>query len=114
MLRVLASGVLVRDPQSRTGANGRAYATGLLRVPSEDAEAMLLSIVCFSDSAVAALLALATGDACAVAGRAKISEWTNKEGAQKHGLSVVADQMLTMYSIEKRRRQTRQSEEAPV
>lgn len=110
MLNVLASGTLVRDPQSRTSANGKAYATALMRVPSEDAEAMLVSIVVFSDSAGAALLALAKGDSLAVAGRASLRTW-EKDGEQRHGLSIVADRVMTVYEHDKRRRQARSEPE---
>ena len=43
----------------------------------------------FAADAVQALLALSKGDACAIAGRAKLSTW-EKSGEEKHGLSVVA------------------------
>ncbi len=112
MLAILASGTLVSDPVSRTSATGKA-STASLRVPAEDAEAMLVSIIAFHADAVAALLALQRGDSCAIAGRAKLTSWT-KDGEEKHGLSVVADQVLTIYQIEKRRKRAaaREAEEA--
>lgn len=110
MLNVLASGTLVRDPQERTSANGKPYCTALLRVPCEDAEALLVSVIAFNADAVQALLALAKGDALAVAGRAKLNSW-QRDGEQKHGLDVVADQVLTAYQVDKRRRASRPAEE---
>ncbi len=109
MLSVLASGTLAADPKARTSASGKAFATALLRVPSEDAEAMLASVITFDSGAVAALLALSKGDALAIAGRAKLSEWT-KDGEQKHGLSVIADKVLTVYQAGKLREQARGAE----
>lgn len=103
MLSVLCSGTLTADPKSRTSAKGKDYATASLRVPAEDAEAMLVSVIVFNADAVAALLALTKGDACAIAGRAKLTSW-ERDGEEKHGLSVVADQVLTIYQIEKRRK----------
>ncbi len=35
MLSILVSGKLVRDPQQRTGKNGKPYATALVAVPVE-------------------------------------------------------------------------------
>jgi single-stranded DNA-binding protein len=58
---------------------------------------------------VAALLALSKGDSCAIAGRGKLSEWT-KDGEQKHGLSVIADKVLTVYQAGKLRGQARDAE----
>lgn len=109
MLNVLAQGVLVSDPRERTTAAGKPYATGLLRVPAEDADAMLVSIIAFASDSVAALLALSKGDSCAVAGRAKLSTW-EKDGEQKHGLSVVADRVLTVYAAGKARKAARDQE----
>ena len=65
---------------------------------------MLVSAIAFAPDAVAALLALTKGDAIAIAGRAKLTSW-EKNGEEKHGLSVVVDKVLTVYQIEKKRRQ---------
>lgn len=103
MLNILATGTLVTDPKRRTSAGGKDFATASMRVPADGSEAMLVSIIAFNTNAVTALLALAKGDACVVAGRAKLTSW-EKDGAQHHGLSVTADQVLSMYQIEKRRK----------
>lgn len=113
MLSVLCSSSLVSDPRQRTTAAGKAYATASMRVPAEDAEAMLVSIIAFAADAVTGLLALSKGDALAIAGRGKLSSWTGQDGAEKHGLSVVADQVLTIYQIEKRRKRASAPEEGP-
>lgn len=106
MLSILASGTLVSNPRQRTTAAGKPYATASLRVPAEDSDAMLVSVIAFAADAVAALLALTKGDSVAIAGRAKLTSW-EKDGEQKNGLSVVADKVLTVYQIDKKRRQAR-------
>jgi len=105
MLSVLASGTLARDPQQRTSATGKPYCTALLRVPCDDAEALLASIIAFNQEAVQAIMALSRGDSVAVTGKGKLSNW-EKDGEQKYGLSVVAEKVLTPYQLDKRRRQT--------
>ena len=105
-MSVLCTGTLLSDPTARTSASGKAYATALLRVPSEDSEAMLVSVIAFDADAVAAILALAKGDACAIAGRGKLTSW-EKAGEEKHGLSVVADRVLTAYAAGKARKAAR-------
>ena len=110
MLSILATGTLVNDPKSRTSATGKLYATASLRVPAEDSDALLISCIAFNADAVAALLALSRGDSCAIAGRAKLSSWT-KDGEERHGLSVVADKVLTVYAAGKARKATREAEE---
>jgi single-stranded DNA-binding protein len=111
MLTVLASGTLVSDPRQRQGANARAYATAAMRVPSEESESMLLSIITFNDTAVAALLALKKGDGLAVTGRAKLTSW-EKNGEQRHGLSIVAEQIMTVYQHDMRRKRSQEQEKA--
>jgi single-stranded DNA-binding protein len=110
MLNVLAQGVLVSDPRERTSAAGKAFATGLLRVPAEDGEAALVSVIAFAPDAVAALLALAKGDSVAIAGRAKLTSWT-KDNQERHGVSVVADRVLTVYAAGKARKAARAEEQ---
>jgi single-strand DNA-binding protein len=113
MLTILASGTLVSDPRERTTAAGKPYCTTSLRIPCEDGEPVLISAIAFNADAVQALLALTKGDAVAIAGRAKFTSW-EKDGEGKHGLSVVADKVLTVYQIEKRRKQARDAEGAPA
>jgi single-stranded DNA-binding protein len=111
MLSILASGTLVADPVSRTSAAGKPYATCTMRVPCEDSDAVLVSIITFASDAVAALLALAKGDSCAIAGRAKLTAW-EKDGTEHHGLSVVADRVLSAYAAGKLRKASREAAEA--
>jgi len=111
MLSVLCSGSLVSDPRERTTTAGKPYVTASMRVPAEDAEAMLVSIIAFNADTVAAILALQRGDSVAVAGRGKLSSWT-KDGEEKHGLSVVADKVLTVYAAGKQRKVARELEDA--
>lgn len=110
MLSILASGTLVNDPVSRTSATGKTYATASLRVPAEDSDALLVSVIAFNADAVQALLALQRGDSCSIAGRGKLTSWT-KDGEEKHGLSVVADKVLTVYAAGKQRKAARETEE---
>ena len=62
-------------------------------------------LVAFSGDAVASILALSKGDSLSVTGRAKLTEWAGQDGVEKRGLSVVTDQVLIVYQIEKKRRQ---------
>ena len=110
MLNVLATGTLVSDPRERTTAAGKPYCTASLRVPAEDADALLASLIAFDAAAVSSLLALVKGDTCAVAGRAKLTTW-EKNGEQRHGLSVTVDRVLSVYSAGKARKAARNSEE---
>jgi single-stranded DNA-binding protein len=92
-LHVLATGALISNPQRRTSAGGNIFATGTIRAATEDG-AMLISVIAFNDLADE-LLRHQQGEAIAVAGRAKFTSWTAKDGAEKHGLSVVAEQIAS-------------------
>ena len=67
-------------------------------------------MIAFNADAVAGLLALQRGDSCAIAGRAKLTTW-EKDGEQRHGLSVTADRVLTAYAAGKTRKAARDLEE---
>lgn len=96
MLNVLLTGALVRDPQERQSSAAKTYATAAMRVPVEGDEAMVVSLIAFSEAATSALLALAKGDALAVSGRAKLTTW-DRNSEQRYGMSVVAERVMTVY-----------------
>jgi single-stranded DNA-binding protein len=102
MLSVLASGTLVSKPRQRIGNSGKPFATAQARIPSDGEASVLLSIIAFRDTAMQALLALDQGDAVALVGRGKLTCWQTN-GGERHGLSVVAEQVLSVYQLEKRR-----------
>ena len=80
MLSILANGTLIADPVERRSVNDKPHATCTMRVPCEDGEPMLVSVISFDADAMAALLALRRGDACAAG--AFSPEW---ERAAKRG-----------------------------
>lgn len=63
-----------------------------------------MSVVAFGETADA-LLGHAKGDSLAIAGRGALKTWTDKSGAERHGLSMVADRILTLYELGKCREQ---------
>jgi single-stranded DNA-binding protein len=73
-----------------------------MRCPTEE-DSILVSLVAFSDTARRGLSALTKGDALSVVGRAKLTSW-EKDGDTKFGISVIAEQVLSVYQLEKRRR----------
>ena len=92
----LVAGNLVADPLRRTGQRGD-FATGSVRAHTEGGEYMLVSAIAFGDAAEQ-LLAHRQGDALALSGRASLRSWTGKDGAEKHGLSLVAEQIASAAS----------------
>ena len=112
MLSILVSGKLVRDPQQRTGKNGKPFGTGLIAVPVKamsdgDEERVLVSVIAFGPAAEA-LAALANGDDVLCAGNGRLSSWT-KDGVECHGLAVTSYRVLTAYQ----RRKTQAAQQEP-
>jgi hypothetical protein len=89
-LHLLATGTLVADPVRRAGAAGD-FATALLRVATDEG-AILVSAIAFGE-ATETLLAHRASATLAIAGRAKLSSWTSRDGVDHHGLAITADQI---------------------
>ena len=85
-------GTLITDPRSRAGATG-PFTTAPVRVIDGD-EATMVSMISFGGNAER-LLDFSKGDAITVSGRTRLTNWTGRDGAEKHGISVVVDQIAT-------------------
>src|SRR5512144_2653749 len=94
MIHIFASGVLLSSPQSRTSSKGADYVTGALRSSDKQGDTVV-SLIAFSESAQAEWLSLQAGDGLAVAGVGKLASWTGKDGAERHGLSVMVEKIMT-------------------
>lgn len=101
-LDVLAQGKLVKQPEQRTAANGRPYALAQIAVATDEGD-VLANCIAFRAEAVDALLALDKGDACAVAGRGKVSTWTNRDGETRASLSITVEAVLSAYHVRRKR-----------
>jgi single-stranded DNA-binding protein len=100
MLHLLASGKLIADPQRREGAKG-SFSTAAIR-----AEDTVVSLIAFQDAA-ARLLELAKGDAIAVSGQARLTSWTGRHGTEKHGISLVAEQLISTKPLSRTAREAK-------
>ena len=95
MIRAMVSGTLYGVPQARTAASGKQYATAKLRADGKDGTSVWCSFIAFGDIADR-LLTLADGAALSISGRAEVNAWLDKAGEPKAGLSLVADEMVTL------------------
>jgi single-stranded DNA-binding protein len=103
MIDALIAGKLHGAPQQRTSKTGRTFTTAKLRVPSGE-DAVFCNVVCFEPDTQAVLLALAAGEAVALAGELRVTTWTDKSGTTRPNLDLVASRSLTQYHLTKRRR----------
>lgn len=113
MIDGLISGKLHGTAQERTSKNGKQFTTAKLKAATHEGESVFINVLAFNDAAQAALLALGDGDAMAVAGSLKPTTWTDREGQPRTGLDMIAANVLTAYSIDKRRRAVTQRQPSP-
>lgn len=112
MIDGLISGKLHSTATQRTSKAGKPFTTAKVIATTSKGDGLFVNVLAFSESAQAALLALGPGDAVAMAGSIEPTTWTDREGQPSPGLNMIAAQVLTAYSVDKRRRAvTRQ--EAP-
>jgi single-stranded DNA-binding protein len=98
----LISGTLAADPQQRTGSNGKPFTTAVIRVGDGD-DGFTASCIAFCDAA-SRLLDFSKGDAVSLSGRAKLSAWTGRDGAEHHGLSITLGQIIGLDTPKPQRR----------
>ena len=105
MIDALVSGKLIRDPQIKTSANGNQYVQFLMSVSNHgEADTQVISGIGFDESVVNKINLLKKGDSLAVVGSLKQTEWQDKATNEtKHGLSITANQSLSVYDIKKRK-----------
>ncbi len=103
----LLTGKLMNQPTQRTSKNGNPFTVCRIRVAGAGAgesDSLLANCIAFAEPAQAALLALAPGEAVAVAGSLKVGTWTTNDGTTKPSLDVTASAVLSTYAIAKRRK----------
>lgn len=104
MIDALLSGRLAAVPKPGTSRNGNAYATARVLVEAGAEERLHVSVIAFDATTVAALLALSTGDAVALAGELTPKVWTDKEGVTHPSADLKAHAVLTPYHVTRRRK----------
>lgn len=96
----LITGKLLADPEQRIGGSGKPFTTAKVIAATDD-ESAFVNVIAFG-SAAEQLVALRKGDTAALVGRSKPTAWL-KAGEPKAGLSLVADQVLSVYHVRRKR-----------
>ena len=94
-LRILASGVLYRDPEARVSATGKAYTVAKLRADAQDDASVWVSLIAFGSMADE-LAGLKAHDSVSVSGKGKLTVWLNKAGEPAAGLGLVVDSLTPL------------------
>jgi single-strand DNA-binding protein len=107
MLSALITGTLATDPKHGTSQTGTTWSSCVVRVPcgqnreTGDQESAFVQLACFGSHAEA-LARLGKGDSISAQGQLKPTVY-QKDGQERHGLSLTATAILTAYQIKKKR-----------
>lgn len=112
MLDALLSGRLIGSPQKRLAKSGQPFAGARVRVSLSDGNNLIVSVSAFEPEPMAALLVLAEGDAVSISGPLTLGTWTDNEGQARPSAAMLAHNVLTTYSVNKKRKA--QPEAMPV
>ncbi len=104
MIEALICGKLIRQPELKTGQNNSQYCNFLMAVHVGEPENIVVSGMAFGGLAER-VAKLEKGDALAVVGALKPTEWQDKAtGETRHGLGVTVAEVVTPYDIKKKRK----------
>lgn len=103
MIDALISGRLQADPVKRVARNGKPYTTVPMLCAQQDGAWQRINVTAFDVEAMAALLVLRARDSVAIAGPLTFATWTDDEGHTRQNINMMAQHVLTPYSVNKRR-----------
>ena len=112
MLDALLSGRLIGTPQKRLAKSGQPFAGARVRCSMHDGAVIVVSVTAFEPEPMAALLVMSEGDAVSITGPLTLGTWTDNEGLQRPSAAMLAHNVLTAYSVNKKRKA--QPEAMPV
>jgi single-stranded DNA-binding protein len=98
-IHAVVSGSLAHEPQQRSGSKA-PFTIATIRSDDE-----YVSVVAFGSNGER-LLEFAKGEPIAVSGRAKSTRWVGRDGVEKHGISLVVDQLISAKPRDTRKQAT--------
>lgn len=110
MIGALISGTLVADPVERTTREGKPFTTATLRVPAGE-DAIFIGVAAFDQAAAARLAQMRKGGNVSACGVLEQTRWTGKDGAERTGWRLTANEIMSAYSATKKRRAAEGGEE---
>ena len=102
MIDGLIAGKLAGKPTQRTGQSGKTFTTAKARVPAGES-AIFVSVICFSESAQTALLALDDGDSVALTGSLTPKAYADRNGEPCASLDLIAHAVISAYHVKRKR-----------
>ena len=96
------SGKFHGTPEERIGKNGAPFLVAKVLAFSSDGENIIVNVIAFQTATCKVLFHLEDGDSLALAGSLTPRVWTDKQGAARLSLDMVAHQVLSAYDIERK------------
>lgn len=94
MIDGLIAGRLMGAAESRVDRHGQPFAVARVKAGATEGENILVNVIAFEAAVCTPLLALADGDAVALAGSLTPRVWTDKQGQHRPALDMVAHRLL--------------------
>lgn len=104
MIEAIITGKLHQKAEERTSKAGNLYVQCRMRVSAGEDVSVLVTVRAFDEIPARALLAVAEGDALAVAGTYKPSAWIDRDGNARPGGDLIAGQVMSLYGLARRRK----------
>lgn len=103
-IEALIVGKVYRQAVIRHGNNsGRPFAVATIRAASGEGEGYFVNVLAFSQTVAGVLLALNEGDSVGLSGTLKPGVRIDAQGQPRPTLDLIADQVLTLYGLKKKR-----------
>ena len=94
MIDGLVAGRLMGDASRRVDKSGRTFVVARVLARNRADEEFIVNVIAFDAAPCADLLALADGDAIALAGVLTPKVWTDKQGIARPSLDLIAQRVL--------------------
>ena len=95
MIDGLVAGRLMGDVSRRVDKSGRTFVVARVLARNRADEEFIVNVIAFDAAPCADLLALADGDAIALAGALTPKVWTDKQGIARPSLDLIAQRVLS-------------------
>lgn len=95
MIDGLVAGRLMGDASRRVDKSGRTFVVARVLARNRADEEFIVNVIAFDTAPCADLLALADGDAIALAGALSPKVWTDKQGIARPSLDLIAQRVLS-------------------
>lgn len=95
MIDGLVAGRLMGDASRRVDKSGRTFVVARVLARNRADEEFIVNVIAFDAAPCADLLALADGDAIALAGALTPKVWTDKQGVARPSLDLIAQRVLS-------------------